>query len=252
MLMSCLAAIAADNYSHVQYFGGRRDAYDDYYDIVVDIGEVAVPEFATRVQELLVDYLRETYGDGPADWCRDFWTGDRGRMCLAHACYAGSNNNMGVEVSWRLIKKICSELACLSAFIGALCKFIRKQLGEEHMHRLRKAGDPNAFIRAPKPTKEMYDAVQDMHPKTLSMCFIVYASPSTSKRNVDVIFRDMVETVMESGRSKAPLHRKVLAYHYDLTEQGERPPLELLDLKTVLMPRQWLRGRRRAQAAPSH
>ena len=50
MLMSCLAAIAVDNYSHLPYFGGRRDAYDDYYDmIVVDIGEVAVPEFATRV-----------------------------------------------------------------------------------------------------------------------------------------------------------------------------------------------------------
>ena len=85
MLISCLAAIAADNYSHLPYFGGRRDAYDDYYDIVVDIGEVAVPEFSTRVQESLVDYLRETYGDGPADWCREFWTGDRGRMCLAHA-----------------------------------------------------------------------------------------------------------------------------------------------------------------------
>ena len=67
MLMSCLAAIAADNFSHVQYFGGWRDAYDDNYDIVIDIGEVDIPEFATRVQELLVDYLRETYGDGPAD-----------------------------------------------------------------------------------------------------------------------------------------------------------------------------------------
>ena len=84
MLMSCLAAIAADNYSHLQYFGGRRDAYDDYYDIVVDIGEVAVPEFATRVQELLVDYLRETYGDGTADWCRDIWTSwqDVSRACM--------------------------------------------------------------------------------------------------------------------------------------------------------------------------
>ena len=74
------------------------------------------------------------------------------------------------------------------------------------MNRLRKAGDPNAFIRAPKPTKEMYDAVQDMHPKTLSMCFIVMASSSTSKRNIDVIYRDMMETVMESGRPRSPLH----------------------------------------------
>ena len=44
------------------------------------------------------------------------------------------------------------------------------------MERLRKAGNANAFIREPKPTKEMYDAVQDMHPKTLSACFIVMAS----------------------------------------------------------------------------
>ena len=60
---------------------------------------------------------------------------------------------MGVEVSWRLIKEICSDLACLAQFIGALCKFIRRQLGEEHMDRLRKDGDSNAFISDPKPTK---------------------------------------------------------------------------------------------------
>ena len=145
---------------------------------------------------------------------------------------------MGVEVSWRLIKKICSELSCLAAsrFIGTLCKFIRTELGEEHMNRLRKAGNANAFNRKPKPTKEMHDAVQDMHPKTLSAYFIIMASPSTSKRNVDIIHRDMMEQVMESGRPRAPLHLKVLAYHHDLAEQGEAPPLELLDLKTLLMP----------------
>ena len=49
-----MAPIPADNYSHFQYFGDRRDAYDDYYDIVVDIGEVDIPEFSTRVQELTV------------------------------------------------------------------------------------------------------------------------------------------------------------------------------------------------------
>ena len=145
-----------------------------------------------------------------------------------------------VEVSWRLIKKICSELACLAAFIGALCKFIRTQLGEEHIERLRKACNANAFIREPKPTKEMYDAVQNMHPKTLSACFIIMASTSTSKRNVDIIYRGMMEQVMESGHPRALLHLKVLAYHHDLAAQGDAPPLELLDLKTVLMPRQWL------------
>ena len=144
---------------------------------------------------------------------------------------------MIVEVLWCLIKEICSELACLAQFIGALCKFIRTQLEEAHMERLRKAGNANAFIREPQPTKEMYDAVQNMHPKTLSACFIIAAS--TSKRNVDIIYRDMMEQVMESGRPRAPLHIKVLAYHHHLVAQGEALPLELLDLKTVLMLRQW-------------
>ena len=34
------AGIAAEKYSHVKYFPNRA-AYDDYYDIAVDIGEVA-------------------------------------------------------------------------------------------------------------------------------------------------------------------------------------------------------------------
>ena len=63
----------------------------------------------------------------------------------------------------------------------------------------------------------LYDAVQNMHPKTISACFIIMASPSTSKHNVDIIYRDMMEQVMESGRPRAPLHLKVLAYPYDLT-----------------------------------
>ena len=97
MLTAGTAGIVASGYSHVHHFPTRA-AYDDYYDRVVDIGKVGVPEFVDRVQELLVDYIRAKYGDKPADWCREFWTGDRGRMTLAHARYAGSNNNMGVEV----------------------------------------------------------------------------------------------------------------------------------------------------------
>ena len=37
-----------------------------------------------------------------------------------------------VEVSWRLVKEICSGLALLAQFIGALCKFTWTALGEEH------------------------------------------------------------------------------------------------------------------------
>ncbi len=72
-------------------------------------------------QEMFVEHLRTKYGDKVADWCRDFWTGERASMCLAQNQYAWCNNNMGVEVSWHLIKEICSGLASLSQFIGALC-----------------------------------------------------------------------------------------------------------------------------------
>ena len=61
----------------------------------------------------------------------------------------------------------------------------------------------------------------------------------TSKRNVDILFSDMMEVVMESGHRRAPLNLKVLAYHSDRVSAGEALPLELLDLKTVMMPRQW-------------
>ena len=102
---------------------------------------------------------------------------------------------MGVEVAWRLIKAICSELCYLSQFIAALCKFIRTQLGEEHMDRLRKAGDANAFIIHPKPTKEMYGAMLAMHPKTLSGCWII---ATYTKCNAD-LHHEMVEEGIHTG-----------------------------------------------------
>ena len=104
------------------------------------------------------------------------------------------------------------------------------------MGRLRKAGDANTFITHPKPTKEMYDAVQAMHPKTLSGCFIIMTF--TKGCNAD-LYHDMVEAVMTSGHPRAPLHLKVLAYHRNSVNAGRTLPLELLDLKIVLMPRQW-------------
>jgi hypothetical protein len=97
--LHCVSGIAAANRSHVKQFPDVA-AYDDYYDIVVDTGEIGVDQFATRVQRLLVEYLRACYGDDTANWCERFKMGDRGRYCLVHSRYAGCNNKMGVEVTW--------------------------------------------------------------------------------------------------------------------------------------------------------
>jgi hypothetical protein len=44
--LRCVAGIAAANRSHVRQFPDVA-AYDDYYDIVVDTGEIGVNQFAT-------------------------------------------------------------------------------------------------------------------------------------------------------------------------------------------------------------
>ncbi len=46
---------------------------------------VGVESFATRVQEMLIDYIRTKYGDEFVNSCCDFWTGDRGSIRLAHS-----------------------------------------------------------------------------------------------------------------------------------------------------------------------
>ena len=55
-LMAGTAGIAAKNYLHVKQYPDKA-AYYDYYDIVMDISEVGVEDFATLVQEMLVYYL---------------------------------------------------------------------------------------------------------------------------------------------------------------------------------------------------
>jgi hypothetical protein len=162
-------------------------------------------------------------------------------MSLAHGRYAECNNKMGVNVSWCGIKAICSCSATLAQFISApsQCKFIRRQLREEHMQCLQRESHENAFICESKATKKKYDAVQVMHPKTLRACWILAAC--TSRHNPEMLFRKMMEVVMESWTRLALLQLKVLVYHGDRLSAGhcDQQQLMLLDLKTVLMPRQW-------------
>jgi hypothetical protein len=153
-LKLCAAGIAAANRSHLKFFPDI-DAYGIYHEFVVETGAIAVEVFAERVQALIVTFLRKEYSDKCADWCETYWTGLRGRMCLAHSRYSGCNNSMGVEVYWRLIKALCSCISSLGVFLGHLCHFIKTALGEEHRKRICDAGTPNAFICSPVATKDM-------------------------------------------------------------------------------------------------
>jgi hypothetical protein len=188
---------------------------------------------------MLVDYLRSDYIDEMANWCWDFWTGDRVEFVF-QSRYTGCNNNMGVKVSWRDIKKLCSCLASLGDFIGCLCQFIKAALGEEHMHRLgnSNAGNSNAFIRNPVATKKMWDGVQAAHLKTLSLCVVM--SFSSKKPNIPILYRDMMEEIMECRTQATPLHPKIATWHDNSIRTGHELPFGSDQVKSVLMPRQAL------------
>ena len=81
----------------------------------------------------------------------------------------------------------------------------------------------------------MYDAVQEMHPKTLSACFLV--ETSARLRYPEIIYRDLMEVVMESGTPNAALHLKIVAMHEERIHEGADKTIQLSDLKMVLIPR---------------
>ncbi len=118
-LVSWPAGIAALHYSHVHHFP-NREAYDDFYSIVEQLVNVGVPTFKDYAVKSLLSYLREHISDKAADWYEEYWTGPSEKYCLCDTGYAGSNNNMGMDVDWRDIKKQVPPSASLGTFLGAL------------------------------------------------------------------------------------------------------------------------------------
>jgi hypothetical protein len=170
-------------------------------------------------------------------------------MCLAHSLYAGCNNKMVIEVSWRDIKKLLPPNCSLGKFLGKLCHYIKTTLGEEHMQRLSAVGSGNAFICEPIATKDMWDGVQSAHSKTLNCSFVLM---TTSKRtNVQIELLDMMEQMMECWPLTLALHLKIAVWHEDMRRLGQSTRLDLRDLKTILVPRQALPKRLDPTGKPS-
>jgi hypothetical protein len=159
-------------------------------------------------------------------------------MCLAHSRYAGCNNNMGIDVSWRDINKLLPPNCSLGQFLGALCHYIKTALGEEHMQRLSEVGSGNAFTSEPIATKGMWDGVQSARSKTLSCSFVL--TTSSKRANVPIKLLDMMEEIMECGPRTLALNLKIAAWHEDMRRLGQSPSLALGDLKTIPVPRQAL------------
>ena len=180
------SGIAAANSSQLQYFDGseRRDDYDLFYEQLLRVKDIAVLPFADTAQQLLMTYVREELEQPrAANWVEGTWTGEYGRWALAHAGYAGSNNNMGQEVDWRDMKKECLPSVTLAeslgTHIGALVGLI-EQLGDEHRAYLGKIVS-NLFPRMQIITKQIYDKMQSFHYSTLRLSFILSTITSLAR-----------------------------------------------------------------------
>ncbi len=74
VLLTCCfgrVGIAPAYNSHVQYFDGedRRDKYDEFYEQLVRVKDIAALPFADNAQKLLVKYIREDLGQPrAANW----------------------------------------------------------------------------------------------------------------------------------------------------------------------------------------
>ena len=230
------ASIAAANYSHVGYFPSLED-YDDFYEILTGVVDFGIASFKEYVIKAFVEYLRTHLNDegAAADWFEQNWTGPRGRYCLCDAGYAGSNNNMGIEVDWRDIKLQCPATSSLGTFLGALWEFI-KQLAREHQTLLEDLGDADNFPESLSPSKELFDRLQDRHPKTLILTTLL----SGRAKLVQEYF-DYIEYVHAQGRHNTPLHLKIrLSHEMRLRDKSLAESLKIENFYTALMPTQQL------------
>ena len=175
----------------------------------MSVKDIAVLSFAETAQRLLVIYIREVLGQPrAAAWFEGTWTGDHRHWTLAHAGYAGSNNNMGQEVDWRDMKKEVAPSVTLGTHMGALVGLI-EQLGDEERAYLAKTV-ANLFPRMQKISKPIYDRMQSCHYNTLRLSFIL--TTITSKTRVAHAEWDAItESIHMSGESAVPLHLKIRA-----------------------------------------
>ena len=86
---------------------------------------------------------------------------------VGHSTHGEINNDMGVKVDWRDVKKIVPPSSNLEIFIGSLFHFI-KEIGKEHQTHLIHSGTPNVFTSTPVLSKALWDSVQEFHPRRSS------------------------------------------------------------------------------------
>jgi hypothetical protein len=101
-------------------------------------------------------------------------------------------------------------------------------------------GHPNAFICEPILSKDFWDQLQDLHPKTLSTIVLLLASSRTEAKGGAALAKRFAERVQEiEAKEGSALHIKIEKWHEDniineIDSEVGFPQME--DIKTLLIP----------------
>ena len=99
-----ITGIARKQHQHREIFT-TREAYDTFYEWLFRASKYPHPASAARLQEKIVEYLKEQDQREAAIWFERNMTGENGKWMVAHGFLGAANNNMGQESFYKYMKK---------------------------------------------------------------------------------------------------------------------------------------------------
>ena len=213
MCRNHVTAIPAANHSQQKYFRSPS-VYDTYYDEAVRVSKIGHETVARKALEAMVTWINDDLEDEEgAKYFDKTWSlaSGFGRWPVVFGMHGGSTTNGGTEANWRDKKEICPKTATLGTFMGALVHNIECK-GDEHRDRLKKACHENRFPSIPVITKETWEIVSQVHPKTM-VCTLAIRVREPVHRKISDMFDSINEEMFTMGGKDMPLHLKMSKWH---------------------------------------
>ena len=135
-------------------------------------------ELQVALQTAVVDWLMLNGETQAAVWYEQYWTGEHGNYTYASAGYVRSHVNMGMESSWRYLKRDTVGNAgtnmqvSLKVFAPSLCTYV-SNISERHADDiLDERSGRHLFPSIPTISPAMWKAVQEMDVRRILLCYV--------------------------------------------------------------------------------
>ena len=165
----------------------KQKAYDAFYEFIRRMINITEEYLVEYIQDRMVDWLLEMGQAGASKWWSRFWTGQRGRCCLAHIGVGGARANCGTEGSVGAFKKGTlrdyglSVNQSVNTFVAAT--FIHVQAhSKEHRDKLLVSVDGvSSFQKLPCPDRECWVSITRLHPFAMALIDTLVDKPDWDK-----------------------------------------------------------------------